>query len=337
MLENHAVSDQHIIDCLNNHYGINVAMLTFLPLGADAEASVYKAQTHGNVVYFVKLKRGNNQADIGITIQVLLHDAGAQQIISLIKTKQGNITQSLDGYTVFVYPFIEGKDGFAQNLTDDQWITLGKALSKIHSFKLPVSIQAQLKQETYSPKWRDIVRSMYFRIESEEFSDSIAYQLSTFMKTHKAVIQRLVDRAEQFCHKLKEQSIPLVLCHSDIHAGNVLIGNNGLLYLVDWDAPILAPKERDLMFIGGGVANVWNNPHEEELFYQGYGKTEINRTALAYYRYERIVEDIAEYCQLLLFTTDGGNDDRLEMFKQFMGMFESRGVVEIAFKTDTDV
>ena len=30
------------------------------------------------------------------------------------------------------------------------------------------------------------------------------------------------------------------------------------------------PKERDLMFIGGGVANVWNKPHEETLFYKGY-------------------------------------------------------------------
>ena len=97
----------------------------------------------------------------------------------------------------------------------------------------------------------------------------------------------------------------------------------------------MAPKERDLMFIGGGVANVWNNPHEEEFFYKGYGKTEINTAILAYYRHERIVEDIAEYGQALLLTSDGG-EDRLEMYKQFMGMFEPNGVVDIAFKTDDD-
>lgn len=34
--------------------------------------------------------------------------------------------------------------------------------------------------------------------------------------------------------------------------------------IVDWDEPIMAPKERDLMFIGGGVANVWNDPSEIE-------------------------------------------------------------------------
>ena len=46
-----------------------------------------------------------------------------------------------------------------------------------------------------------------------------------------------------------------VLCHSDIHGGNILIADTGELYVVDWDDPILAPKERDLMFIGGGSAS----------------------------------------------------------------------------------
>ncbi len=126
------------------------------------------------------------------------------------------------------------------------------------------------------------------------------------------------------------------MCHSDIHGGNVLIANDGDIYIVDWDQPITAPKERDLMFIGGGVANVWNNPHEEEFFYKGYGKTEINREILAYYRHERIVEDIALYSQQLLLTAYGGND-REVMYKQFIDMFEPRGVVDIAFKTDTDL
>lgn len=95
----------------------------------------------------------------------------------------------------------------------------------------------------------------------------------------------------------------------------------------------MAPKERDLMFIRGGVGNVWNKPLEEKLFYKDYGKTEINSTSLAYYRHERIVEDIAIYSKELLLTTDGGKN-RIEMYKHFIAMFEPQGVVDIAFKTD---
>jgi len=89
------------------------------------------------------------------------------------------------------------------------------------------------------------------------------------------------------------------------------------------------------MFIGGGVANVWNNPDEEECFYKGYEKTYINRNILAYYRHERIVEDIAIYSQQLLLTTDGGKERKI-MYKHFINMFDPRGVVNIAFKTDTN-
>lgn len=132
------------------------------------------------------------------------------------------------------------------------------------------------------------------------------------------------------------QPSQFVLCHSDLHAGNVFIDKNGAIYIVDWDSPIIAPKERDLMFIGGGVANVWNKPHEKELFYKGYGKTEVNMALLAYYRHERIVEDIALYGQQLLLTMVGGQD-RIKWYNQFIAQFEPQDVVEIAFKTDEDL
>ena len=336
MIEKQSLSDQRIIDCLNIDYGIKVATLTFIPLGADMDASVYKAQTHEQSSYFIKVKCGHHH-DIGTIIQLLLHDAGIPQIISPIKTHDGQPTHHIDDFTIIVYPFIEGQDGFSNNLTNDQWITLGKALRQVHEFVLPPLIKNQIKRESYSPKWREAVRSIYTHIDAEpRVADEIALKLLTFMKEQREIIQRLVDRAEQLGQKIQRQLPEFVLCHSDIHGGNVLIANDGTLYIVDWDQPIMAPKERDLMFIGGGIANVWNNPHEEEFFYKGYGNTAINREILAYYRHERIVEDIALYSQQLLLTTDGGKD-RAEMYKQFIDMFEPRGVTDIAFKTDTDL
>ena len=59
MIGKQPLSDQLIINCLNIDYGIEVAMLTFLPIGADMNASVYKAQTYDQRSYFVKLKHGH--------------------------------------------------------------------------------------------------------------------------------------------------------------------------------------------------------------------------------------------------------------------------------------
>jgi spectinomycin phosphotransferase len=331
MLEKHALSDQLIISCLNTNYGIEVATLTFLPLGADITASVYKAQT-AQKPYFIKLKQGHHH-DTAVEIVELLQSAGIQQIIPPVKTIHGRTTHRIDDFTLIVYPFVDGQDGFNRNLTDDQWIKLGQALRQVHEMEVPQSIQKRIRQETYSPKWREMVRSIYPHIEAELVGDEIALKLQKFMKKHMPAIRRMVDRAQQLAEKLQNQPHKFVLCHSDIHAGNVLIDENNEIYIVDWDEPIMAPKERDLMFIGGGVGNVWNKPHEEKLFYKGYGKTEIDPTILAYYRYERIVEDVAIYSQELLLTMERAKD-RPEMYRQFIGMFDPRGVVEIAFKTD---
>jgi len=326
------LSDQLIISCLSRDYGIEIAALALLPLGADLDASVYKAQAVDQTSYFIKLKRGHHH-DISVIILELLQMAGIQQIIPPIKTRKGQSTQRIEGFTLIVYPFIEGLDGFSRELTDKQWIQLGRLLRQVHEIEVPPSVQSKIRHEVYSSKWRKFVQMLYPRLEAESSGDEIALKFSRFMKENAQTIRRLIDRAEQLSKKIRDQSPKFVLCHSDLHGGNVLVEGSDAFYVVDWDNPIMAPKERDLMFIGGGVGSVWNKPHEEELFYQGYGRTEINSTILAYYRHERIVEDIADFAQGLFLTRDGGKD-RPKMYQWFLRLFEAGSVVDIAFKTD---
>jgi spectinomycin phosphotransferase len=139
MMAKQSLSDRRIVECLNFYYSISVATLTPLLLGADMNASVFKAQAHDNKSYFVKLKSGHHH-DIGVAILTSLHDEGIQQIIPPLKTSQGQLTQHIDEFTLIVYPFIESQNGFCQILTDGQWITLGKVLRKVHEYKMPAAI-----------------------------------------------------------------------------------------------------------------------------------------------------------------------------------------------------
>lgn len=331
MSEKLVLPNQLIIDCMRTIYDIKVATLTFLPLGADVDACVFKAQADQSA-YFVKLKRDFHQ-NIGPQLQLILQNAGNAHVIAPLTTIHGQTAHHLNDLALTVYPFIEGQDGFSRSLSADQWIMLGKALRQVHEFNLPSAIKDQIKWETYSPQSREVVRLMYSNLDDGlSVVDEIAAKFIATVKEKREIINQLVNRAEQLADKIQKQPSTLVLCHSDIHAGNVLLANDGALYIVDWDQPIMAPKERDLMFIGGGVASVWNDPREEEFFYQGYGKTDINRDILAYYRHERIVQDIAEYYNELLLSTNGVKEREI-MYQHFLAMFEPQGVVDIAFKT----
>jgi spectinomycin phosphotransferase len=233
-----------------------------------------------------------------------------------------------------VYPFVDGHNGYEAGLTDRQWVEFGSALKWIHTVEVPSALTSRIRRERYSPRGRDTVKQFLSRVEHDTFDDPVAAKLAAFMRDKHDEIAGLVTRAERLAQMLQARPRQDVVCHSDIHAGNILLGSDDAFYIVDWDEPILAPKERDLMYAGGGLMGGWRAPQEEErLFYQGYGQVQIDHVALAYYRYERIVQDIYEYCQQL-FLTDEGGQDREQSLQYLASNFQPNSTIEIAYQSD---
>jgi spectinomycin phosphotransferase len=332
VLEKPNLEDERIIACLQDEYGLLVGQVAFLPLGADRNTAVYRVVTDDEAPYFLKL-RGGVFDEICVALPRFLSDQGVKQIIVPFPTKTGQLRANLDTFKVILYPFVDGRDGYAVKMSERQWSEFGSALKQIHTIEVPPMLSDHIRRETYSPRWRETVR-MFLRRIDDVIDDPVAIKLAAFLKAKQDEILNLVERAERLAQSLQRQSPEFVLCHSDVHAANILIDADGAFYIVDWDDPILAPKERDLMFIGGGQGFISRSAQEEEaLFYRGYGQTEIDPIALAYYRYERIIEDIAVYCEQLLLTTEGG-EDREQSLHYLKSNFLPNGTIEIAYKSD---
>ena len=159
----------------------------------------------------------------------------------------------MDAFAVILFPFVAGQNGFEAPLSDRQWVEFGAALRGIHTVVVPPSLGAQIPQETYAPHWRDLVRTLQARVEETAFTEPVAAEMAAFLRAKRDEISHIVARADALGDALHARSPEQVLCHADIHAANVLIGTDGALYIIDWDTLIFAPKERDLMFIGGGI------------------------------------------------------------------------------------
>jgi spectinomycin phosphotransferase len=333
LLEKPALPDEKIIACLQAEYGLHISRLAFLPLGADLNTAVYRAAAQDDTPYFVKLRKGDFD-EIAVRLPKYYRDQGIRQIIAPLATRSGQLWANLEAYRLILYPFVEGKDGYEVPLSDRQWVDFGAALKRIHATVVPAALARRIPRETCSPRWRDSVRTFLGRLDDGTYIDPVAAKVAAFVQAKRAETGDLVARAERLARRLQAQPPEFIVCHSDIHAGNILVTPAGEIYIVDWDNPILAPKERDLMYAGGGQFANWRTPQEEEtLFYQGYGRTQVDPIALAYYRYERIVTDIAIYCEQLLGTDEGG-DDREQSLKYLMSNFLPGGVIEIAYRGD---
>ncbi|UCG23815.1 MAG: hypothetical protein JSW55_17025, partial [Chloroflexota bacterium] len=87
------------------------------------------------------------------------------------------------------------------------------------------------------------------------------------------------------------------------------------------------------MYIGGGLMGGWYSPQEEEaLFYPAYGQAPVDPIGLAYYRYERIIEDIVVIGRQI-FSASGRVEDRERSFGWLASNFLPSHTIEIAMKS----
>jgi len=333
LLEKPDIPDEDIIACLRDEYGLTILRLTFLPLGADLNSAVFRGEVENDTAYFVKLRKGPFD-ETSASLPKYLYDRGIRQVLTPLESRSGKLWADLGAFTCLLYPYIEGRNGYDVNLTDHHWRELGAVLRKIHSTEIPEWIARRVRREDYSPRWRTSLMKILKELRTEDYHEPAARELAVFLQLKRELVYKIVHRSGELAALLQAQPPDPVLCHSDIHAGNILIDYAGSLHLIDWDAPILAPKERDLMYAGGAQFGTARTPQEEEvLFYQGYGATEINPAALAYYRYERIVEDLAIYSEQLLLSDEGG-EDRQQSLGYFKSIFLPGGTIKVALQSD---
>lgn len=333
MLVKPNLKDEEINRCLYDAYGLEVKTVLFLPLGADFNRAVYRITTSNQTDYFLKL-RSSKFLEASVSVPKYLADLGIKQVIAPFATKTGQLWTSLASFKAILYPYVEGRNGVEAKLSQDQWVQFGVAIKRLHSTDISSSIAKDVPRETFSSKWRETVKTFLIRIENEIFEEPVAVKMALFLKSKSSEILKLVERTEELAITIQKQPLDYILCHADIHGWNLLIDKEGALYVVDWDTLICAPKERDLMFIGAGI---WDSglsvTEEESLFYQGYGQTKINQDVLAYYRFERIIQDIGDYCEYI-FLSDEGGDDRMQCLEHLQPVFLPNGAIERAYQSD---
>ncbi len=328
MLEKPALADDQLVSIIRADFGIELASVEFLPIGADVDTAVYKGVANDGAEYFIKLRRGA-RADIGVRIPQALVENDVEHIIAPILTTSDGLWAQLDGYLVTLAPFISSDDGFGRDLADGQWFALGQALRGIHDAALPEAIYASLPREEFADDWRELVRAFLLQSNRPDFVDDAAEEMAQIMRAHQAVVSELLTHAQRLGDELRAEDLEFVPCHADIHAGNILIDHDERLYIVDWDTFMHAPKERDLMFIGGGIGDSWRGAHTERPFYAGYGSVEVDLRIIAYYRCERIIQDITEYGKQLLLSPEGGAD-RAQAVHYVASNFRPGSTIDIA-------
>ncbi len=322
MLEKPALSDERIAACLRQDFGITAAGLDFLPVGRDANAWVYRVTGADGAAWFLKVRRGPIN-EPGLLIPRFLQDQGIDQVVAPLHSAGETPWTTLDGFTLIVYPFLAGDTGYEIGLTDAQWIEFGATLRRIHATQLPTDLTAQMRTETFVSRHVPMISALSARLAAGDFDPADVHQhaLAAFWTARQAEIDWLLDRTEALSRHLRSRPMTPVVCHADAHTHNVLVDREGRLFIIDWDETILAPRERDLMFVGAGIDGPKYGPRETTLFYQGYGEVTPDPLAMAYYRIEWAVQDLGEFGTQIFSADDIGDETKADSLRLIRDMF----------------
>lgn len=328
------LAEQAIAPALDAHYRIPAAALTFLPLGNDSASAVYRVEAGDGAAYFLKVRTGAGFSVPSLAVPHYLHSRGVPHVLAPLPAVGQALWVSVDGFALSVYPLIDGRAGAHTGLSEQQWRALGATLKQIHGSPLSPDLVHILPREAFVPSQREVLPELEAAIGKPNLAGPAQRELAAFWRARQDEIRALVARADALGHELRQASLPLVLCHADLHTWNVLLDADGQFWIVDWDETILAPKERDLMFVVGGIGRDLVSPRETACFFQGYGDAAIDPDALTYYRYAWAVQDIGAYGEQVFFLPDLGEASRRDAVRGFMSLFEPGNIAAIAFASD---
>jgi spectinomycin phosphotransferase len=319
VLEDPGLPLEELSEAIRTSWGIAATSITFVP-GHDMQAASYEAVA-GDETLFLKVRFGPVR-EAALAVPNALRDAGVPNIPAPLPTGASTLWAPMGDRKLILYPFIRGQSAMELGLDEAQWRTFGETLRAIHDSGLEYRFSQMLPAETFEIPAAASVRQILEAAEHPPRASEAGRRLAKIYRREAARIDATVARAQELGERLRGRSFDRVLCHADIHANNILVGDEGNIHLVDWDGPMIAPRERDLWFVIGSTIARATEPHEEAWFFEGYGPVKVDREAIVYYRYERFLEDLAEFGRTVFIDplpTDTGRMHEVDLTEWYFG------------------
>jgi spectinomycin phosphotransferase len=322
------IPEEQLRACLQDQYELNPVTLTFLPLGHDYDAGIYRVESEQGRAYALKVT-SRPLYEPRCLVPRYLNDQGIASVVAPIPTRSSALWTQLSDRTVIVYPWIWGESSLT-GMTDEQWKQVGTIFRRIHQIKLPLVGFASLRKETFDPteyvRWVRAFETQHSHIQGRGASEQA---LRSRWVAHESTIHTVVTSLEKLAGVLQSRSLSCVICHADLHARNLIRNRAGQVFVIDWDEVMLAPKERDFLFV---------RPPHADAFFQGYGQVEIDWVALTYFLWERVVQDLIECTHNVCFRDDWAEESRTEAVQLLdVILTEDSGHIEAAYQASARI
>jgi spectinomycin phosphotransferase len=329
MREPPPLAEASIVEALRTGFGVEVGVLEFLPVGNDAASWSYRVEAAGGGKLYLKLRAGG-EAMPGAAVPSHLERHGVPNVLAPLRARDGSPAVRLGHLWLALYPMLDGRPAGQAGLSPAQWRQFGATVALVHALPPTPELGRLVPVEAFRPSRRELIGGLDELLTGPGPHDPATAKLAGFWRDRREQILELAGRADQAGRRLAARPLRTVLCHADLHTFNVLVEPGGTLWIVDWDEAVLAPMERDLMFVMRGISGRLITPADTEHFLEGYGDAAVDPDLLGYYRLAWAVQDIAANAEEVTALPWLGEESRAASVDGFLSLFEPGEIVEIA-------
>lgn len=320
--------ERALVARVRDEFGVVLGRLVPVRGGADLAASLWRSADPDGREYAVKLTGGGSRA--GLVVPAWLAGLGVPGVPEPIRARDGRPYAELDGRRLSLLPWLPGPGALDGGMTPARWRGFGRLLGAVHAAVPGAEVTRDLPVEEHrNDRFASVVRELDARLRrpGDDPGDDLVDALRVDWLASADRIAAVLDRADRLGARLRGRPAELVVCHADPHLGNVLLDGDHV-WLIDWDDAVLAPRERDLMFVLGGVLPFQPVTEREWAeFRAGYGPVEPDADRLAYHRCVRALEDLGELAEQVRAAERWTRPEREEALGHARGVLSETGLI----------
>ncbi len=298
------LDEARLHEALSTGWGFDAVGLTYAPVGFGSHHWVAADATGESRFVTVDdlARRRRSPADTTDAVfdraartfsgvRALRDVANLAFVVAPLPAADGSLLHRLDDrYSLVVHPLLDAEpvsaDGEYSTMADREAVL--ELVVELHRAG-PAALERLARDDGTLPGRVELLDAIE-RLGDPWDTGPYGEQCRTRLAAHASEVEHLLAAYDRLGAAVLARPERMVVTHGEPHAGNVLVGEDGLL-LVDWDTALGAPPERDLWDLDAGDGSIL-------AAYAEATGIELDPDALAFYRLWFDLAEVAGYVAL---------------------------------------
>lgn len=312
-----------VINTLRAHWGIVAEEIDYVALG-DGSCN-WRVRDDDGRRWFVKAERAGDDDFFRVTYETaaVLRDGGLGFVQAAIRDRSGALRQPVTpNWDLAVFPYLDGHNPDFSGDDRDRAAIAG-IIGKLHAFGPHPDVAFRWTPGYRQPELRQLLARGFrqswgpgpYGEPARHLFASGARQIEALLSLHDRLFERLADDDD-----------PWVVTHGEPHGGNTMIDTAGSVHLIDCNAMMIAPRERDLRLLLHGShrgPRALDNSKVLAAYREGAGPVYPRLFALELFRAEWHLAEISAYGEQFRqpHENTGGTADHWRTLNHYLPIF----------------